>query len=85
MFERASEEFREEPLHSGLGLQGEVMVGQEVRQGLVYGGVEPCGDQRIVQAGALRGVVVNVVGGDHRHAVLAGESGKLAVALGIPL
>ena len=62
-----------------------VVVGPEVRQRPVYGGVEPCGDQRILEAGPLRAVVVDVVSGDHGDADLSGDSDQLPVAVGVPL
>ena len=61
------------------------MVGPEMGQCLVDGGVEPCRDQSILEAGAFRTVVEHIVGCDHRHIDFAGEGDQLPVACGVPL
>ena len=61
------------------------MVGPQMKQGLVYGGVELRRDQRVLEAGPLRAVVVNVVGGDHGDADLSGDPGQFPVAVGVPV
>ena len=73
----------EEHLHLGMGLQVQMMVGLQVRQRLIYGRVEPGGDQRVLEAGALGTMVVDVVGGDHRDADFPGDSDQLPVAVGV--
>ena len=73
----------EEPCHLVTGLQVEVVVGPQVRQRLVYGGVEPCGDQRVLEARAFRDVVVDVVRGDHRHTGLRREPGQPPVPVSV--
>ena len=75
----------EEHLHLGMGLQVQMMVGLQVRQRLIYGRVEPGGDQRVLEAGAFGTVVVDVVGGDHRDADFPGDSDQLPVAVGVPV
>ena len=50
--------------HLRRGLEVEVVVGPDVGEGPVHGGVAPGGHQRVLQAVALRGVVEHVVGGD---------------------
>ena len=74
-----------EPLHLGMGLRVKVVVGPEVRQRPVYGGVELCRDQRVLESGPLRLVVVDVVGGDHGDADLSGDPDQLPVAVGVPV
>ena len=60
--------------------QGQVRIGTDERQGLVDGQVVSGGDQGILQPVALRDVVVHVVAGDQRDAVLAGQTVEFAVA-----
>ena len=43
------------------------MVGADVREGLVDGGVVFGGDERVLEAVPFRRVVVNVVGGNETH------------------
>ena len=74
----------EEPLHLGRGLQGEMMVGPDEGERLFDGGVALGGNQSVLEPVTLRGVVVNVVGGDHRHPHALGQSYQLPVARGVP-
>ena len=63
----------------------ELIVGPQMRQCLVDGGVEPRGHQRILQPAARALVVMHVVGRNQRNAHLAGDARQLAVADRIPL
>ena len=59
------------------------MVGPEVRQGPVYGGVEPCRDQGILQPVTLRYVVVDIVAGDQGNTGVPGDPDQCPVAVGV--
>ena len=59
------------------------MVGLNLAQSLVQRGVAAGRDQRLLQPVALRGVVVDVVRGDHKAPGLAGQRDQRAVALGV--
>ena len=60
-----------------------MVVGPQVRQSLIDGGVELGGHQRVLEPGTVRGVVVDVVGGDDLGAGFGGDPGQLAVAVGV--
>ena len=60
--------------------QAEVMVGLDEGQGLVDGGIAPGRRERVLQAVAVRGVIVNVVGGNQGRARACGQCGQLPVA-----
>ena len=68
-----------------MGLQVEVMVGPQIRESPVDGGVEPCGNQCVLKVGAFRGVVVDIVGGYHGDADITGGPDQLPVAVGVPM
>ena len=61
----------------------QVVVGAEVREGLIDGDVPPRRRQRVLEPVALGRVVEDVVGGDQRSAGLIGQCGQLAVAAGV--
>ena len=69
--------------HPGRGLEVEVVVGPDVGEGPVDGGVAPGGHQRVLEAVAPRAMVEHVVGGDQRHDGLTGEPRQLPVAGGV--
>ena len=75
----------EESLHLGRGLQVEMVVGPQMRQGLVDGDVETSGDQGVLETGTLRGMVVDVVGGHQRNACIPGYSRQPPVAVRVSL
>ena len=58
----------------------QVVVGPDEGEGPVDGGVPPRGHERVLQPAALRGVVVNVVGGDDWHVHIVGQPCQLAIA-----
>ena len=58
----------------------QVVVGPDMGKGLVQGEVEPGGSQDVLEPVALRGVVVDVVGGDDVDAGVAGQREQVAVA-----
>ena len=71
----------EDFLHLLRRLQAEVMVGPDVGQGLLDGGVAPGSSQRVLQAAALRAMVVNVVGGNQGSTGTSGHRRRFPVAL----
>ena len=70
----------EQLLHVGRGFQVQVAVGEYEGEGLVDGNVAPRGGERVLEPVALRCVVVDVVGCDHRGARLVCQGRKAAVA-----
>ena len=85
MFERVSGSSEKSRSIPAWDFRAKLWLGQEMRQGLVDGGVEARRHQRVMETGPLQSVVVNVVGGDHRDAGIAGESGKFTIAFGVAL
>ena len=70
----------EQPSHRLRRFEVQVVVGPDMGKGLVQGEVEPGGSQDVLEPVALRGVVVDVVGGDDVDAGVAGQREQVAVA-----
>ena len=66
-------------------LQVKLVAGAAFRVGLLQALVMLDGHQDVLEAVALRGVVVDVVGGYHAHAQAAGQLNEPPVALGVAL
>ena len=63
-----------------------MMVGPEMGQRPVYGGVEACGDQGVLEPVAFRDMIVDVVGGDQGDSSgLPGDSSQSTIAVRVPL
>ena len=73
----------EDFLHTGRGLQAEVVVGLDVGQCLLDGGVAPGRGEGVLQPAALRAVVVDVIGGRQGHSRAVGQRRQLPVAGGV--